>query len=211
MYIPVNRKDILNRFFAWRLARGNGKYEKQILPIKQKLFKNLSGTVVELGPGTGANISYIANNIRWIGIEPNEYMHRYLHKKLAHHFIHMPKVYQTRAETIPLKNESVNFVISTLVMCSVQNYQTVFQEIQRILKPKGRWYFIEHIKAPVGSFLSITQKTVSPLWNMMADRCNPYNNFEDEVSYAGFSKIVVTTISVDVPVISPHLVGYVVK
>ena len=69
------------RLFAWALAHLNGNYEKKLADAKRTLFSNISGTIVEIGPGTGANLSYFSHDIRWIGIEPNPFMDKYLWKR----------------------------------------------------------------------------------------------------------------------------------
>ena len=67
------------RTFAWALARFNTKYERFAEQYKQQLFSELSGTVLEIGPGAGANLRYLARpNVRWIGVEPNPFMAKYL-------------------------------------------------------------------------------------------------------------------------------------
>ena len=50
-------------------------YEEYIASHKQALFADISGTVLEIGPGTGANLRYIPKDSRWIGVEPNPHMH----------------------------------------------------------------------------------------------------------------------------------------
>ena len=61
-------------------ARFNGRYELSVASKKQALFAGLGGDVLEIGPGTGVNLVYLPVGIRWIGIEPNTYMHGYLRK-----------------------------------------------------------------------------------------------------------------------------------
>lgn len=63
------------------MAHGNAKYEKDIADRKQALFADLNGNVLEIGPGTGPNLSYYPANIHWIGIEPNSFMHPYLRQE----------------------------------------------------------------------------------------------------------------------------------
>ena len=63
------------RIFAWALARFSQGYEQFVAPYKQRLFAELRGTVVELGPGTGVNLRYLDREaVRWIGVDPNPFM-----------------------------------------------------------------------------------------------------------------------------------------
>jgi len=73
---------IRQRVFAWALARFNKRYEQFAGKYKENLFANLSGVVLEIGPGTGANLRYFVQpGIRWIGVEPNRFMEPYLEKE----------------------------------------------------------------------------------------------------------------------------------
>lgn len=51
--------DLRQRIFAWALARFNARYEQFASSYKQALFSGLAGTVLEIGPGTGANLRYL--------------------------------------------------------------------------------------------------------------------------------------------------------
>ncbi len=81
--------DWLKRLFAWGIAKANAADDSAIkltvasdystmAQLKQALFADLQGLVLEIGPGAGANLSYYRPDIHWIGIEPNPFMHSYL-------------------------------------------------------------------------------------------------------------------------------------
>src|SRR5689334_14064872 len=70
------------RAFAWGLAHLTRKYERFIAERKRRLFADLSGTVLEIGAGKGANLRHLPKDrVRWIGIEPNPFMKRYLQQE----------------------------------------------------------------------------------------------------------------------------------
>jgi tRNA G46 methylase TrmB len=69
------------RFFAWALAKGNARYERAMADRKRALLGGLRGTVVEIGPGVGANLGHYAPGVQWIGIEPNPYMQKYCRRE----------------------------------------------------------------------------------------------------------------------------------
>lgn len=71
------------RLFARCYDRLTARYEAWIHDRKQSLLGGLSGTVLEIGPGTGAHLKYFPAGIRWIGVEPNRFMHRQLHARAA--------------------------------------------------------------------------------------------------------------------------------
>jgi hypothetical protein len=43
--------------------------------LKPKLLGTLEGEVIEIGPGSGVNLKYYRDTVRWTGIEPNSFLH----------------------------------------------------------------------------------------------------------------------------------------
>lgn len=75
-------------------------------------------------------------------MEPNPFMHFYLRKEADR--ISLPiKILVGTADTLPVGDSSVDVVISTLVLCCVPSPQRCLQEVLRVLKPGGRFIFIE--------------------------------------------------------------------
>ncbi len=88
----MNLSTIQKRLFAWGMGKANATDARTIKLIdspdyeslgelKQALLGNLHHKVLEIGPGAGANLAYYPDNIDWIGIEPNLFMHPYLKKE----------------------------------------------------------------------------------------------------------------------------------
>ena len=95
------------------------KTDKYLGHYKARLFSELSGTVLEIGSGAGANLHYFpSTGITWIGVDPNPFMKPHLLKE-AHRLDLKIELRDGIAETLPAADESVDFVISTLVLCSV--------------------------------------------------------------------------------------------
>lgn len=67
------------------------------------------------------------------------------------------------AEQLPVADASVDAVVSTLVLCSVEDGAATLQEVLRVLKPGGRFYFIEHVAAPQQTRLRTAQDWLSPV------------------------------------------------
>src|SRR5262245_31401978 len=71
-----DRMGLYSRLFARYYDFLMAGYEGHIAACKRELLSSLSGTIVEIGPGTGANLQYLKPGTRRIGIEPNRHMHR---------------------------------------------------------------------------------------------------------------------------------------
>ena len=137
------------RIVPWLLARGNRAYEQWMAERKRRLLGGLKGVVVEIGPGAGANLPYLKGDIGWIGVEPNPYARPYLERAAREAGVAF-EVRGGNAERLPVTDASADAVIGTLVLCSVADVTTALREIRRVLKPGGRFVFIEHVAAPAG-------------------------------------------------------------
>jgi SAM-dependent methyltransferase len=197
--------------FAWALARLNTRYERFAAKYKQQLFGDLTGTILEIGPGTGANLRYLnPANVRWIGVEPNPFMQTYLQEEANR--LAMPiEIRMFTGEALPVADASVDSVISTLVLCCVDSQQRALQEVLRILKPGGKLLFIEHVAAPGGTWLSHIQNLLMPLWKRLGDGCHPNRETCVELERAGFENVECERITAPTFIVSPQSVGIATK
>ena len=156
---------------------------------KRGLFRNLHGTVLEIGPGTGANLPLLPDGIRWIGLEPNRAMHPFLRQKAEARGIAVD-LRTGSADEMPIESGTVDCVISTLVLCSVPRMEDVLGEIWRVLVPGGEFVFIEHVVAPAWTPRWMIQKAApfTP-WRFFADGCNPGRDIQAAIENAGFSEV----------------------
>ncbi|MEH1817663.1 MAG: class I SAM-dependent methyltransferase [Nostoc sp.] len=198
------------RFFALMMAKSSGTYDKIVGERKLSLFANLQGKVLEIGPGTGPNLPYYPKDIHWIGIEPNPHTHSYL-KKQAEKLNLNIDLRIGNAEWLDAEDNSIDTVVSTLVLCSVPNIDYTLQAILRVLKPGGRFLFIEHVAAPQGSLLRQLQNRISPIWKVIGDGCHPDRETWIALENAGFSSINYERFDAKLPIISPHIIGVATK
>ncbi len=169
---------------------------------------------MEIGPGTGANLAYVPEGSRWIGIEPNHYMHDQLREKAGKHDIEAEFAVAS-AEGIAVDDETIDCVVCTLVLCSVTDPAQVLSEVKRVLKPGGRFYFIEHVAAPRKTWLRRGQRVMRPVWRFCADGCRPDQETGLAIEQAGFESVEIDEFRVDrkiMPrVVSPHIAGVATK
>ncbi len=198
------------KIFAWLMANGTVEYEKKIRDRKQSLFTDLHGTILEIGAGTGANAPYYPTNIRWIGVEPNPFMHSYLQENAKKLGLNV-EIQTISAEQLEAQDNSIDTVVSTLVLCSVPNLDKTLQEVLRVLKPGGRFLFIEHVAAPNGTLLRQVQNTVKPVWNIIGDGCNPNRETGLAIKKAGFASVDYQDFQAPVPLVTPHIIGVATK
>ncbi len=201
---------LYSRLFARFYDRSVSKYEAYIEPRKRELFADVEGTVVEIGAGTGANLKFLPDSCRWIGVEPNIYMHEQLLEKAQNAGIEA-EIHTANAAGFDVDDAVADVVVSTLVLCSVPDVDQVMSEIRRVLKPGGRFLFIEHVAARTGTTMRRMQGLVFPVWYLCGDGCRVNRETDKHIRQAGFSSLELESFNLPnppgVPWISPHIIG----
>ncbi len=191
---------------AWLMKRLEGVDDADYRRHKRALFADLSGTIVEIGPGTGANLAYLPRDIALTAIEPSPAMRRYL----AERAIELGRpltLLEGTAERIPFPDASVDAVVCTLVLCSVADPAATLAEIRRILRPGGRFLFIEHVAAPRGSWLRRAQWLARPCYACFLDGCHTDRETWRTIADAGFVQVQLAHFRTHPGVTAPHIVG----
>jgi len=137
---------------------------------RRRLLGDARGRVVEIGAGTGLNIAHYPDGIAELVLaEPEPTMRRRLARRLRRH-ARVARIVDARAEHLPLADGSVDTVVSTLVLCTVNEPERALREIARVLRPDGQLLFIEHVRAS-SRFLAACQDTLLHPWRRFAGGC----------------------------------------
>lgn len=206
------RKGLRQRLFAWQYGQSDSrKLDRPLEAHKRRLLSDLAGDVLEIGPGTGANFAYLTVDIHWTGIEPNLYMHDKLKAEARRAGVTVKAVHPQTVEHLHLPDASMDAVISTHVLCSVNDQTRALAEIRRVLKPGGRFVFVEHVAAPRGSLLRKAQAAVKPVWSFVGDGCHPDRETWQMIENAGFAQVEIEHFRAPYPIASPHIAGSAVR
>ena len=179
---------------------------------KRELFADLPATVVELGPGVGANLSYYKPGMKLVAFEPGSAVHGGLTRRAARCGIDL-ELRGIAAEALDCETASVDVVISTLVLCSVRDPSHVLCQVRRVLRPEGRFLFIEHVAAPAGSALRAVQNLVHGPWHWCFEGCNTNRDTAATLERAGFASLEIERFRVGSPLVpvAPHIAGVAVR
>ncbi|MCU7813984.1 MAG: class I SAM-dependent methyltransferase [Candidatus Thiodiazotropha sp. (ex Rostrolucina anterorostrata)] len=206
------RNPLRGRFNSWLLEKFEEAFHQEVGERKAQLFANLEGSVVEVGPGNGVNFRYYPKDLSVKAIEPNPYMHERLKESAQTHSVDMELI-STSAEVLELDDASIDAVICTLVMCTIPNPEVALAEVHRVLKPGGHFIFIEHVAAPKGSGLRITQDLLQRPWRWLFEGCHTNRETARLIEAAGFNKVEYEGFKSKImpPPILPQIVGVAIK
>lgn len=181
---------------------------------RQSLLSDVTGKVLEIGSGTGANLPfYNLKNVQLTLCEPDAIMRKQLLEKVKGYEQKGIQVSTDGAEAIQAKDHEFDCVVSTLVCCSVNNLEQSLNEIKRVLKPGGRFMFLEHVAAKKGTSRRTWQNIINPIWKVLAGNCHLNRNTLQAIEDAGFKIESITNESMRkaMPLVRPTIRGVAIK
>lgn len=155
---------------------------------RQTLLSEAYGRVLEIGGGTGANLGYYTGAVDQVFItEPDAGMKRQLDQKFQ--ALDKSNFYtaDAKAEDLPFEDESFDTVVSTLVLCTVDNPEKSLEEIFRVLKPGGKLLFLEHVHAHDNPNRAKWQGRIEPIWKHIAGGCHLTRDTLSTIERTGLS------------------------
>lgn len=150
---------------------------------RAELLRELSGSVLEVGAGTGATLALYPKAVtRIVMCEPDPHMRRKLEAKRPANV----EVSEAAIENLPFERESFDAVVSSLVLCSVRDPQAALAQLRRVLKPGGRLVFLEHVAAEGKPNRLKWQRRIEPVWKHLMGNCHLTRRTEAAIEAAGF-------------------------
>jgi ubiquinone/menaquinone biosynthesis C-methylase UbiE len=176
-----------------------------------ELVAKARGRTLEIGAGTGANIPYYPDAVEeLILVEPFEPMRRRMEGKLRRSG-RSASTLDASADAIPLAEESVDTVVSTLVLCTVDFPDLALAEVARVLRPGGRLLFIEHVRSQSPRLARWQDRLETP-WRHFAAGCRCNRDTIASIRAAGFSTEHEDVHWKGVPaLVTPLVIGHAVK
>lgn len=148
----------------WAERAGNGDRRRELLARAR-------GRVLEIGAGTGLNLSHYPDRLeRLVVAEPEENMARRLERRLSS-LGRSAEVVRAAADVLPFEDGAFDTVVSTLVLCTVEDPRASLAEISRVLRPGGSLLFLEHVLSEEPRLARWQERLHGP-WKSFADGCN---------------------------------------
>jgi ubiquinone/menaquinone biosynthesis C-methylase UbiE len=174
------------------------------------LLKQVRGEVLEVGAGTGVNIKLYSDKVtKLVLTEPDKHMRKHLKKEADNSHLENISVTSGAAEQIEASDDSFDYVVTSLVCCSVTDLKACLREIRRVLRPGGSLVFLEHVAAADGTSRRRWQNLINPMWKIVMGNCHLNRETEQAIVTEGFDIIQIKRESMRkaLPIVRPTIRG----
>jgi ubiquinone/menaquinone biosynthesis C-methylase UbiE len=196
----VSVKSAVYDFFGRRLDRAG------IGRRRDDLLREARGRVLEVGAGTGFNLAHYPRGLdELVLLEPDcgfaERIERRLHGLPA-------SIVDGTAESLPFEDASFDTVVSTFVLCTVDDLERSLAEIRRVLRPGGALLFLEHVRSDDPRLARWQDRLDRPWYGLVSDGCHCNRDTLAEIG-RGLTVIEVEhgEMPVGLPIVRPLIAG----
>jgi len=155
---------------------------------RRQLLSGAAGHILEIGFGSGLNLPHYPATVQQItAVDPNSGMQRRAQRRIKHSDIHV-ELLETSGEQLPLADNSIDCVVTTFTLCSVADPTKTLAEIRRVLKPDGRFLFLEHGLSPEPQ-IQKRQRRLNWLQGFVGDGCRLDRNMRELAAAQSFTSL----------------------
>jgi SAM-dependent methyltransferase len=184
MSAPSVNHPLFARFYARVLAPNEG---ADIRALREELLSGLSGRVVEVGSGPGANFPYYPAAVtEVVAVEPEAYLREQAVAAAPQAPIPVT-VLDGVADALPLEDGSCDAAVACLVLCSVPDQARALAELRRVLKPGGELRFFEHVRGHSARMTRWQQLADRTFWPHLFGGCHTARDTRAAITAAGFA------------------------
>jgi ubiquinone/menaquinone biosynthesis C-methylase UbiE len=159
--------------------------QRNLAAYRHRIVPAAEGRVLEVGIGSGLNLPFYTQKAELvIGLDPSPRLLS-MARRARHPASGLVEFVEGSAEAIPLEDRSVDSVVMTWTLCSIPNAQRSLREMYRVLKPSGRFLFVEHGRAPEPN-VRWWQDRLTPAWKRFGGGCHLNRAIETLIEGAGF-------------------------
>lgn len=183
-----------------------GMSDPSLALYRREVLSDVQGEVLEIGFGTGINLSYYPEHLQQlVTVDANPGMNALAQKRIESSNIRVDNRV-LNGENLPMADNTFDCVVSTWTLCSIANVEQALKEIYRVLKPGGRFFFIEHGLSDDPK-VQVWQNRLNPINKAIAVGCNLNRNIKELVE-AQFNNVTVEQFYAPK---SPKIGGYMYK
>jgi ubiquinone/menaquinone biosynthesis C-methylase UbiE len=203
---------VRNPLFARVLVRLRKSEPPEQVEYRRDLLRGLSGRVVDLGAGDGANFPHFPASVtEVIAVEPEPYLRERALANAPGAPVQVTVV-DALADRLPLEDASMDAAVVALVLCTVPDQAAALRELGRVIRPGGELRFFEHVIArdpKLARVQRVLERT--GFWPLVAGGCHPARDTAAAIAAAGFQieacrRLSVKPCALAIPV-APHILG----
>jgi ubiquinone/menaquinone biosynthesis C-methylase UbiE len=159
---------------------------KKIATAERRKFIPLaSGTVLEVGAGSGLNLPCYGPQVQKLyALDPSRELWKMARKRVREAPFPV-EFLAASAERIPLEDMSVDTVVTTWTLCTIPDPLQALTDMRRVLKPEGRLIFVEHGRSSDPGVLA-WQNWLTPVWSRIGGGCHLNRKIDALIADAGF-------------------------
>ena len=188
---------IFPRLLDWTMTSPN------ISEYRKMLLQDVTGEVLEIGFGTGLNLAHYPEQIKQLTtIDVNPGMNEMAQKRIKQ----APFKVDSRVANgnyLPFADDCFDSAVSTWTLCSIANVNQALKEVYRVLKPGGKFFFIEHGLSD-NPKVQVWQNRLTPLQKIIGDGCHLNRNIGALVSQY-FPSVALENFKLET---EPEILGY---
>jgi SAM-dependent methyltransferase len=170
---------VLPRFVNVML--GNKRFAK----VRKEACAGLTGDVIELGFGSGLNLSYLPPEVTGVWtVDPSRVALQLAAKRMetAPVDVHVGGL---EGERLDFPDDRFDSALSTMTLCTIPGVGAALRELRRVMKPGARFHFAEHGHSPDAK-VARTQDRLNGLQQKIAGGCHLNRPIDTLLTDAGF-------------------------
>ena len=158
--------------------------------LRPETIVEASGDVLEIGFGTGLNLKHYGKDVSAVwGLDPMKTVGvPRVEERIERAAFPVERVALRADGQLPFDAARFDYVVTTWTLCSIRDADAAIAEMRRVLKPGGRYLFIEHGRSRHEGTMR-WQDRVNPVWRRFTDGCNINRPIDRMVEQGGFELV----------------------
>ncbi|MCX4774245.1 methyltransferase domain-containing protein [Streptomyces sp. NBC_01260] len=157
-----------------------------IAGVRAELLSGLSGRVIEIGAGNGLNFAHYPPTVsEVVAVEPERTLRQLAVRSALGAGIPVNVVPGT-AEALPVRDETFDAAVASLVLCTVRDVRRSLAELRRVLRPGGELRFFEHVRADDRAMAATQRVLDRTVWPLLTGGCHTSRDALAAIEAAGF-------------------------
>ncbi|HWX43378.1 MAG TPA: class I SAM-dependent methyltransferase [Blastocatellia bacterium] len=171
---------IFPRILDWSLSAADVREQRDIA------LREARGRVLEIGFGTGLNLRHYPPAVTsLVAADPEQMLRERVQDRIRRASIPVQLIHLDASGRLPFPDNEFDSVVTTFTLCSITNIESALGEIRRVLKPEGRYVFLEHGRS-ADPAIARRQDFFNPFQKIVACGCNLNRSIDRLIAESGF-------------------------